>query len=112
MLYFRSQGFETREEQSETEGIFLSELAEGAVVEIETKDHHYRLVKNADTRVRISGHPTFCPEPVEVEIEGSVARGLPLAAHAGFIGRGMYLVLKHPQFDRITTARIREIHQC
>jgi hypothetical protein len=112
MLYFRSQHYNSPIEQSRNEGIYLKDLAEGAVVEIETQNHLYRLVKNADTQVRISGHPTYCPEPVDVVVEGSVARGCPLAANLGFIGRGMYLVLKHPQFDRITTARIRDIHKC
>ena len=54
------------------DGLYLNDLADGAVVDIETQHRHYRLVKRADTHVRISGHPTFCPEPVEVEVEGSI----------------------------------------
>jgi hypothetical protein len=93
-------------------GFYLNDLPDGAVVDIETQHHHYRLVKRADTHVRISGHPTFCPEPIEVEIEGSIAAGPLLAPNPGFIGRGMYLVFKHPLFEQvITTSRIREIHQ-
>ena len=76
------------------EGFYLHDLADGAVVEIETQHHHYRLVKRADTHVRISGHPTICPEPVEVEIEGSFGSGPPFNPNPGFIGRGMYLVFK------------------
>jgi hypothetical protein len=93
------------------EGIYLNDLADGAVGEIETQYHHYWLVKCADTHVRISGHPTFCPEPVEVEIEGSAGSLRPLMPNPGFIGRGMYLVFKHPLFDQVTTSRIREIHK-
>ncbi len=93
-------------------GFYLNDLPEGAVVDIETQHHHYRLVKRADTHVRISGHPTFCPEPIEVEVEGSIAAGPLLAPNPGFIGRGMYLVFKHPLFEPvITTSRIREIHK-
>jgi hypothetical protein len=93
-------------------GIYLNDLADGAVVDIETQHHHYRLVKRADTHMRISGHPTLCPEPIEVEVEGSLASGPPLMPNPGFIGRGMYLVFKHPLHDQvITTSRIREIHQ-
>jgi hypothetical protein len=81
-------------------------------VDIETQHHHYRLVKRADTHVRISGHPTLCPEPIEVEVEGSLAGGPPLVPNPGFIGRGMYLVFKHPLFEQvITTSKIREIHK-
>ena len=93
------------------EGVYLSDLAEGSIVEFDTQHHHYRIVKRSDTQVRISGHPTFCPEPVAVKIEGSV-EGLPmLTPRPGYIGRGMYLVFKHPVHDRITTSRIREIHK-
>jgi hypothetical protein len=93
------------------EGFYLNDLARGAIVEIDTQHHHYRLVKRADTHVRISGHPKFCPEPVEVEIEGSFGGRPPLMPNPGFIGRGMYLVFKHPLFDEVTTSRIREIHK-
>jgi len=92
------------------DGLYLHDLADGAVVEVETQHSHYKLVKRADSHVCISGHPTFCPEPVEVEIEGSVAGGSALLPNPGFIGRGMYLMFKHPQFNLVTTSRIREIH--
>jgi hypothetical protein len=101
----------TTEQPGSDEGFYLDDLDRGAVVEIETQHHHYKLVKRADTHVRISGHPTFCPHPVEVEIEGSFKSGPPLEAHPGFIGRGMYMVFKHPLFNQVTTSRIREIHK-
>jgi hypothetical protein len=94
------------------QGIYLDDLDDGDVVDIETQHHRYRLVKRDDTHVRISGHPTFCPEPVEVKVEGSIAAGRQLAPHPGFIGPGMYLVFKHPHLEQvITTSRIREIHK-
>ncbi len=92
------------------EGLFVSDLPNGAVVEIETQDSHYRLVKGANSHVCISGHPRFCPEPVEVEIEGSIGGGSAFLPNPGFIVRGMRLMFKHPQFDLVTTSRIREIH--
>ena len=100
-----------RENPGGDEGIYLNDLASGAVVEIATAHHNYRLVKNADTHVRISGHPTFCPSPIEVEIEGSMANGRPAKPKPGFIGRGMHLIFKHPVFDLVTTSQIREIHK-
>jgi hypothetical protein len=93
------------------DGISLDDLAEGSVVEIETQHHHYRLVKEANSQVRISGHPTFCPEPVEVKIEGSIENGQPLNANPRYIGRGMRLLLRHPQYDLIATSRIRDVHR-
>jgi hypothetical protein len=102
--------FPTPRPQGE-EGFYLDDLAYGAVMEIDTQHHHYRLVKHADTHVRISGHPRFCPQPIEVELEGSFKCGPPLEPHPGFIGRGMYMVFKHPLFNQVTTSRIREIHK-
>jgi hypothetical protein len=92
------------------EGVYLNDLADGAVVDIDTQHSHYRLVKRDHAHVCISGHPRFCPEPVEVEIEGSVGYASGLLPHPGYIGRGMYLIFKHPFFNLVTTSRIREIH--
>lgn len=93
------------------DGCYLNDLADGAIVGIETQYHHYKLIKRAATHVLISGHPTFCPEPIEVEIEGSTVILSPLMPIPGFIGSGMYLIFKHPLFGTVTTSRIREIHK-
>jgi hypothetical protein len=104
-----SQGFEAAAMRDD--GFYLNDLAAGAVVEVETQHHRYTLVKGPGAHVRISGHPTYCPEPVDVQIEGSVG-GRPMQGpKLGFIGRGMYLVFKHPVYDSVTTSRIREIHK-
>jgi len=92
-------------------GVSLEDLPEGAVVEIETQHHNYTLVKHSGTNVRISGHPTICPEPVEMEIEGTIGSGSLSVPNPDFIAPGMYLVLRHPVFNRIVTSRIRDIHQ-
>lgn len=101
-----------RQLRRQGDGLYLETLATGSVLEIKTEHHQYRLVKDGDTHVRISGHPTFCPEPVEMVLEGSVGKRHPLSTKPGFIGCGMHLVLKHPRFDLITTSRIREICKC
>lgn len=92
------------------EGVYVDELDDGTVVEVETQHSHYRLVKRDNTHVSISGHPRFCPQPVEVEIEGSVGSKSPTFSNPGFIGRGMHLVYKHPKFNLVTTSRILDIH--
>jgi len=91
------------------EGLYVNDLATGAVVEIETEHRHYKLVKRADAHMFISGHPMFCPEPVDVEVEGCVGDRSALLPNPGFIGRGMYLLFKHPLFNLVTTSRIRQI---
>ena len=93
------------------EGIYLNDLAKGDVVELATANHHYRLVKREDAHFRISGHPELCPQPTDVEIEGSFANAWPSLPKPGFIGRGMHLMFKHPHFDLVTTSEIREIHK-
>jgi len=94
------------------EGFYLGDLAEGTILDIETKNRHYRLVKRSDTRVHLSGHPTLCPEPIEVEFQGSFGTGSLSAPDPGFIGRGMYLVFKHPSLEQvIATSRILDIHK-
>lgn len=93
------------------EGFYLNELSDGTALEIETQHHHYKLVKDDDTHVTISGHPTFCPEPIDVELEGSFGEKPPIKPRPGYIGRGMYLVFKHPLFNEITTSRIRDVHK-
>lgn len=92
------------------DGIFVNQLDKGAVLDIETRNRHYQLVKRDQDHVAISGHPTFCPQPVEVEIEGSVGRTQPMFSDPGYIGRGMRLVYKHPVFDIVTTSEILAIH--
>src|SRR5580704_7699265 len=88
------------------EGLYLNDLARGEVVEIATAHHKYTLVKHADDHAGISGHPTFCPNPIDVEIEGSFGNGRPAKPKPGFIGCGMHLIFKHPVFNLVTTSEI------
>ncbi len=98
-----------REHPGSEKGIYLDDLADGAVLEVETQHHHYRIVKSADSRARISGHPKFCPEPVMVNIEGSSSGGFELKP--GFIGRGMHLTFDHPTYHTVITSRILNVHK-
>jgi len=92
-----------------TDGIYLYDLPDGASLEVETKHHRYKIVKLALTQARISGHPTYCPEPITVAIEGSAGEGS--ALKPGFIGRGMHLMFQHPTYHILTTSRIVDIRR-
>jgi hypothetical protein len=105
---------DTEKKENEMErfedGVYLDDLADGTELELETKNHHYKIVKSAPSQARISGHPKICPEPVTVEIEGSSRAGL-AGFKPGFIGRGMHLTFEHPVYHTVTTSRILEIHR-
>lgn len=91
------------------EGVSLDDLAVGAVVEAVTGHHTYRLENRGNGDVLISGHPVYCPEPVLVELHGSI--GDDQMIKMWFIGRGMRLVFRHPQFGVVRTSHVREIHE-
>jgi hypothetical protein len=94
--------------QSEIEGgVYLHDLARGAVLEIETEDWVCTMVFCGGNEALVSGHPRFCLDPVRVRIAGSTWRGSMLKAR--FIGRGMHLEFMNPQYQRIITSRIVEI---
>lgn len=94
--------------QSEVEGgVYLDELPRGAEIEVETQNRFYRIVNHGHGHALISGHPKFCPCPVLVKIHGSNWGGSMLKVR--FIGRGMHLEFRHPEFRTVITSRILEI---
>lgn len=96
--------------QSEIEGgVFLTDLPPGATLEVETENHKYNLVNAGGGRAWISGHPDYCPHPVQVTVLGSNWGGSVVKSY--FIGRGMRLEFAHPRLDMVMTSRILEIRQ-
>ena len=95
--------------QSEIEGgVLLSTLPPSTVLQIETQHHRYTAVLLGGSEALISGHPEFCPEPVQVAIAGSTWGGTMLKQR--YIGRGMHLEFCHPDYHTpIVTSRIQEI---
>jgi hypothetical protein len=91
------------------EGVSLDDLAVGAVVEVVTGRNTYRLENRGGGEVLISGHPMYCPEPVLVELYGSVDDSHTIKMW--FIGRGMRLEFRHPKFGLVQTSHVRQIHQ-
>ena len=94
--------------QSEIEGgVWLAKLPIGSRLEIETSNRIYDLLC-ADGDLMLSGHPEYCPQPVPVSISGSTWGGSMLKE--GFIGRGMHMEFRHPDYHQpITTSQIRNI---
>jgi hypothetical protein len=94
--------------QSEIEGgVYLDDLPAGASLEVETQNRSYRIVHYGHGEALIWGHPKFCPRPVRVKIHGSNWGGSMLKVR--FIGRGMHLEFRHPEFRTIMTSRIVDV---
>ena len=97
--------------QSEIEGgVFLNDLPPATVLEIETRHHCYQVVLLSDNAALISGHPQYCPEPIQVAIAGSTWGGSMLKRR--FVGRGMRLEFCHPEYRTpIVTSPVQEIRE-
>jgi len=97
--------------QSEIEGgVFLKDLPPSTVLQIQTQHHCYTAVLLDDGSVMISGHPEYCPQPVQVAISGSTWGGCMLKRR--YVGRGMRLEFSHPRYQTpIVTSSIRDIRE-
>jgi len=104
-----SDGVNSNIIRSEIEGgVYLRDLPKPAVLEIETNNRAYELVLLGEDHAMISGHPTYCPRPVEVRINGCNWGGSMLKI--AYLGRGMHLEFCHPDYQgMIVTSPIREI---
>jgi hypothetical protein len=88
-------------------GVYLHDLPEGAVLEVETSGHRYTIVNRSHGEALISGHPRFCPQPTAAIIAGSAWGGC--IVKAGFIGLGMRLTFQLPTHRTIRTSPIIKI---
>jgi len=95
--------------RSEVEGgVFLKDLPPSTILQIQTLHHCYTAVLLGGSDALISGHPEFCPRPVQVAIAGSTWGGSMLKLQ--FVGRGMHLEFHHPEYPTpIVTSAIQEI---
>src|ERR1700731_2184205 len=95
--------------QSEIEGgVYLGDLPPSTVLQIQTLNHCYTAVLLGGSEALLSGHPEFCPQPVQVAISGSTWGGSMLKLQ--FVGRGMHLEFRHPQYPiRFAPSPIQDI---
>jgi hypothetical protein len=93
-----------------TEGIYLHNLAPGAVIDVETRSHRYRIEYLGGDTIRISGHPSLCPTPVSAQLRGSF--GPTGTLQAGFLGRGRRLAFRRENDDLgVVTSAITDVWQ-
>jgi len=83
-------------------------LKPGSVIDVETKNRHYQIECLGGDEVRISGHPQYCPCPVNAHFEGSLNRdGL---VEPGMIESGMRLLFVVEDRLPITTSKVLHVH--
>jgi hypothetical protein len=90
------------------EGVYLNTLEAGSTIDLETKSRHYRIEYLEGDRIRISGHPRWCPEPTLARLWGS--KGGSDGFAEGYIGCQMRLVFELLD-DRVpvTTSEVTDI---
>jgi hypothetical protein len=58
-------------EANAVSGVFLEETPEGSKVEVSTANHGYVIERAGERTAFISGHPEYCPNPIQVELKGT-----------------------------------------
>ena len=87
-------------------GLELDTLPVGAIVEVETKHHTYRVEYRGDGKALVSGHPEYCPQPVLVDLFGSTLGG---DIKLQVIQPGMRMLFFHPVFGAVSTSRVLHV---
>jgi len=82
-------------------------LVPGSLIDVETKNRHYRIEYLGGNSVRVSGHPEFCPRPVLASLQGSLDRDGSL--ETGFIACGMRMILLLDDTHPITTSQVLRV---
>ena len=97
--------------QSQIEGgVKIEDLVPGSWLQVTTQNTCYRIHILFGAMALITGHPRFCPRPVLIIIHGSTWGGSMLKRR--FIGRGMQLEFRHPDYSTpIITSPIQEIQE-
>jgi hypothetical protein len=89
------------------EFVNYASLPPGSRVDVETRNRHYLIECLGGSSMRISGHPEYCPTPVNGELQGAADRhGL---VEPGLIGRGKYLQFQLDDHRPITTSRVLRV---
>jgi hypothetical protein len=89
--------------------IAICELPLGAKFEVRTKRHVYQVENCGGGLALITGHPTYCPKPVLVDLVGSCGDGALYRIRR--IVRGAHMEFVHPIYGLVRTSRITDIHE-
>ena len=90
------------------DGVYLSTLDTGAIINVGTRNRRYRLEYLEGDRIRISGHPQWCPAPTLARLQGS--RGGSEGFVKGYIGCQMRLVFERlDDCIPVTTSEVTDV---
>ena len=90
------------------EFVNCNELEPGSVVDVETKSRHYQIECLGGSSVRISGHPQYCPHPLDAYLEGSLDREGHLDESLIECGRRLFFVTGDGL--PVTTSKVLHVH--
>jgi hypothetical protein len=82
-------------------------MTRGSVIDVETTSRHYQIECLGGDAIRISGHPVYCPSPVQAHLEGSVDRAG--ALEPGRIECGLRLRFFFEEENPVTTSKILSV---
>jgi hypothetical protein len=91
------------------DGIDLEELPVGAILALETGHNSYRLENLGEGNALLSGHPTYCPEPVVVQVQGSIGAAGELKWR--FLAKGAKMVFLPPGHGVVRTSTIKSVQR-
>jgi len=83
-------------------------LGPGSRIDVETKSRHYLIECLGGNQIRVSGHPTLCPEPKPGWLQGSVDHEG--AFDNGMITPGKRLVFFLNDSGPVTTSRVIRVN--
>lgn len=88
-------------------GVFLEETPAGTALEVKTGNHSYRIERAGEKTAFISGHPEYCPEPVQVQLQGS--RWLDSQIEKCYLAPGMRLQFMTEAGVSVLTSAIEQV---
>jgi hypothetical protein len=90
------------------DAVDLMSMSPGSLIDVETKNRHYQIECLGGNKMRISGHPDYCPAPMLAELRGSVDRKGTI--QLGQIKRGKHLVFLLGRHNPVTTSKVLNVH--
>ena len=90
-----------------TEMVNCKNLMPGSTIDVETNSRHYRIECLGGNSIRVSGHPDYCPDPVNASLQGSVDQDGYL--ETGSIACGMRMIFLLDDVHPITTSQVLRV---